>query len=125
MTTEASPACLWCGKPFQPRRGGGSRQTFCRVTCRHRFHRSARQWAERAVAAGALTVADLRNGDHAAYTLPGGGKSPAPVPEEGTAIDLLDDILHELLIDASQNALDALSADTLDRIIYYLDEREP
>jgi hypothetical protein len=69
-----------------------------------------------------LTIADLRNSNPAACTLAGGGKSPAPVPEGGKAVELLDDILHELLDDAPPNVLDALSGDTLDRIIAYLDE---
>ncbi len=127
MTTGASPACLWCGKPFKPRRGGGSRQTFCGAGCRHRFHAAARRWAEQAVAAGVLTIADVRNGNPAACTLAGGGKSPAPVPdEEGKAIDLLDDLLHELLVDTfPDTVLDALSADTLERIIAYLNEPLP
>ncbi len=72
-----------------------------------------------------LTIADLRSGDPKACTLAGGGKSPAPVPEGGKAIELLNDILHELLLDVSPNALDALSGDILDRIVAYLDEPEP
>ena len=125
MTTGASPVCLWCGKAFTPRRGGGSQQTFCHADCRHRFHGSARQWAERAVAAGILTVADLRNGNPEACTLVGEGKLPSPMTEEGKAVELLDAILDDLLIDSPPNALDALSTDTLDRIDAYLNEPVP
>jgi hypothetical protein len=68
MTTTPSPACLWCGKPFKPRRCG-SPQIFCEAACRSAFHSAGRRWAERAIACGALTVADLRNGDPQACTL--------------------------------------------------------
>jgi hypothetical protein len=123
LTTEPSPSCPWCGKPFAPRRSGGSRQTFCGADCRHRFHRAARQWAESAVAAGILTIADLRSGPGEACTLAGEGKAPAPVAEEGKAIGLLDDLLHELLIDTfPDTVLDALSAEVLGRIADYLSE---
>ncbi|HVB16495.1 MAG TPA: hypothetical protein VNF04_08185 [Stellaceae bacterium] len=57
-----------------------------------------------------LTIAELRSGDPAASSLAG---------------ELLDDILHELLLDASRNALDALSGDILARIVAYLDAPEP
>jgi hypothetical protein len=77
------------------------------------------------LAAGRLTVAHVKKGLPATRTLAGEGKSPASVPEEGKAIDLLDDILHELLSDTSPNSLDALSIDTLDRISAYLDEPLP
>ena len=72
-----------------------------------------------------LTIAELRRGHPAACTLPGGGKSSAPAPEGGRAIELLDDILHEVLLDASPNALDALSGEILARVVAYLDEPDP
>jgi len=45
--------------------------------------------------------------------------------EEGKAVELLDAILDDLLIDSPPNALDALSTDTLDRIDAYLNEPVP
>ena len=78
MMTTPSLACLWCGKPFKPRRCG-SPQIFCGAACRSAFHSAGRRWAERAIASGALTVGDLRNGDPQACTLRGrkeGGSSP-------------------------------------------------
>jgi len=82
--TAPSLACLWCGKPFKPRRCG-SPQIFCGAACRSAFHSAGRRWAERAIACGALTVADLRNGDPQACTLRGrkeGGSSP---PDTGAS----------------------------------------
>ena len=58
---NSRPVCLWCGKPFTARRGG-SRQTFCCARHRIAFHSAARRWAEHAMAAGALTIAELRSG---------------------------------------------------------------
>src|SRR5579863_5781812 len=122
--TAATVRCRWCGRTCRTRRGGSPRM-FCTSSCRSAFHTAARRWAERAVASGLLTVAELRSGDPAACALAGGGKLSAPVPEGGEAIELLDDILHELLLDASRKALDALSGDILARIVAYLDEPEP
>ena len=61
--------CLWCNRPFARRRSGGSRQMFCGPSHRTSFHTAARRWAERAIASGVLTVAELQNGTAAAYTL--------------------------------------------------------
>ena len=64
----AETICLWCAAPFTLRRGGSPKK-FCSARCRHEFHRCARRWAEAAVAAGALSVDVLKNGDPAACTL--------------------------------------------------------
>jgi hypothetical protein len=70
--------CLWCASPVTLRRGGSPRK-FCCARCRHEFHSCARRWAEAAVAAGALSVDVLKNGDPAVYTLLRGTISPTPV----------------------------------------------
>src|SRR6516225_4418399 len=61
-------ACLWCGHIFRARRGG-SPQRCCRARCRTAFWSALRRRGERAIAAGTLTVIDLRNGATAACTL--------------------------------------------------------
>jgi hypothetical protein len=61
--------CLWCSRSFEPRRGG-SRQTYCRPACRAAYHKAARQFCERAITDGRLTVQDLRNAATVPYTLP-------------------------------------------------------
>jgi hypothetical protein len=66
-----APACFWCARPFEPHRGG-SRQTFCRVACRAAYHKATRQWCEREIAEGRLSVESLRI---AAYTLPGAAEA--------------------------------------------------
>jgi hypothetical protein len=117
--------CLWCKRAFKAHKGGTARR-FCSINCRHEFHSSARRWAERAVASGMLSIAELRGGDPAACTLAGDGKSPAPVREQEKGAVLLDELLGVLLGDACPNEiLDALPEDTLERIIAYLDELEP
>ena len=70
--------CLWCGRSFIARRGG-SPQRFCRPRCRITFWSALRRWAERAVAAGALTIDHIRNADLAACTLRLGAISPTLV----------------------------------------------
>jgi hypothetical protein len=47
------------------------------------FWSALRRWGERAVAAGILTIADIRNGDPTACTLPGAAISPPPVSQGG------------------------------------------
>jgi hypothetical protein len=81
MPETAPPLCLWCGKPFTRRRNGGSRQSFCGPPHRIAFHTAARRWAERAVASGALTVAELQSGSAVACTLPGGHEAVDLLPE--------------------------------------------
>jgi hypothetical protein len=70
--------CRWCEKPFRPRRGG-SQQRFCGSKCRATFWSALRDWAERALAAGVLTVAEVRSGNPAACTLLGAAVSSPPV----------------------------------------------
>src|SRR6516162_3267583 len=72
--------CEWCEQPFEPRRGG-SRQRFCGPKCRSAFWSGLRQWGERAVVAGIVTIGDIRNGAAAACTLLPRGISTAPVDE--------------------------------------------
>ena len=74
------PTCRWCGGEFQARRRGGSEQAYCCPRHRVAFHTAARLWAERAIAAGVLTIADLRNGDPSACTLIGRASNRAVVP---------------------------------------------
>src|SRR5262245_56686401 len=81
--SDLLPLCLWCNREFQPRRSGGSRQAFCCPRHRVAFHSAARRWAERAVASGVLTIAELQNGPTAACTLVSDEVSPhqvLPIP---------------------------------------------
>lgn len=80
-------ACLWCGSGFEPRRDGGKAQRFCSPDCRLAFHRAARLWAIAAIDAGTLTVAALRNGPLATYTLVGRASSPSSVVRGGEGRD--------------------------------------
>jgi hypothetical protein len=80
MAEAVSTACQWCDEPFRARRGG-SPQRFCGARCRSAFWTALRRWGERAVAAGILTIDDIRSGDPAACTLLPGHVSLAPVGE--------------------------------------------
>jgi hypothetical protein len=108
MMTAPSPACLWCGKGFRPQ-WRGSPQVFCATACRSAFHTASRRWAESAVACGALTVADLRNGDSQACTLRGrkeqgsfgadpgsGNTAPFDVPAR-FVVEVPPSIIHALI----------------------------
>ena len=57
---SALDACLWCDQPIEPRLSGGSPRKFCSPRHRTAFHSAARRWAERKIAAGILTIAELR-----------------------------------------------------------------
>jgi hypothetical protein len=80
MTEGISDLCQWCERPFQARRGG-SPQRFCGAGCRTAFWTALRRWGERAIAAGILTVADIRNGNATACTLLPGATSAVPIGE--------------------------------------------
>ena len=69
MTIMSSERCLWCEREFQRRTSGGTPQRFCSKGCRYDFHRAARKWAMKAIDAGLLTVASLKNASTAACTL--------------------------------------------------------
>jgi hypothetical protein len=66
------------------------------------FWSTLRRWGARAVAAGILTIADIRNGDPAACTLPGGPVSGPLVAEEQDdfrqLLHAMDEILEESAI---------------------------
>jgi hypothetical protein len=78
MTEGTSAPCQWCERPFQARRGG-SAQRFCGTKCRTMFWSALRRSGERALAAGVVTISDIRRADPAACTLPGAAISPPPV----------------------------------------------
>ena len=88
--------CAWCGHDFQRRRGG-SPQRFCSTKHRALFWSTLRRWGERAVAAGSLTIADIRNGDPAACTLPGTSISASPQLASARRQNCLSDDLGGLL----------------------------
>jgi len=123
--------CRWCGRACQLRRGGSPR-VFCGPACRQQFHSAARRWAERAVAAGVLSLDQIRNGAPAACTLLPPGISPAPVdparkpapvaPAEsvGEVEELLDDLLIALL-DLPGNAWPDLVARPPDELFDRID----
>jgi hypothetical protein len=67
-TKNEPTMCQWCETPFRPRRGG-SPQRFCGPKCRMAFWSALRQWGERAIAAGTITIADVKNGVATACTL--------------------------------------------------------
>ena len=77
--------CLWCGRAFTPRATGGKRQRFCRPACRRALDAAGRRYIEVALADGALTIPDLREGPGTTRALRGMRKiSPEidrPVPK--------------------------------------------
>jgi hypothetical protein len=82
---------------------------FCAPACRTAYHTAARRWAEAGVAAGVLTIADIRKGGLAACALLPPSNSPvslsehrkpvpmAPAESADEAAQLLDEVLHALL----------------------------
>jgi hypothetical protein len=88
--------CSWCGQDLQVRRGG-SPQRFCSTEHRSLLWSNLRRWGARAVAAGILTIADIRNGHPAACTLPGAPVSRPLVAEEQDDFDRLLDEMDEIL----------------------------
>src|SRR6266481_7623004 len=108
MTVQPAEAkCSWCGQELQLRRGG-SPQRFCSTKHRSLFWSTLRRWGARAVAAGIVTIADIRNGDPTACTLPGAPISRPPASAErqdcisdnfSRLLDEMDGILGEPTIE--------------------------
>jgi hypothetical protein len=90
----AEISCTWCAKSFSPRRGG-SRQRFCCPSHRNQFHSLARSWAEKAIASGALTIADLQNGVVEPCALVPDSPTPAPLRDMHTVDPALLDALRK------------------------------
>lgn len=99
-------ACLWCTRSFEPRRGG-SRQTFCRPACRAAYHRATRQYCERAIANGRLTIEDLRTGAPVAYTLAGRGEPPSAPLAIGSPDNALSGPVTRFLVEVPRRTVDA------------------
>jgi hypothetical protein len=103
-----APACFWCARPFEPHRGG-SRQTFCRVACRAAYHKATRQWCERAIAEGRLSVEMLRNTPPAAYTLPGFEAAISPQSDIGSSPDsALSEPMARFVVEVSYYTIEML-----------------
>lgn len=70
--TDSTPrdfaACRWCAGPFDAKTVGGNRKSFCSLQCKAEFHRSLREWAQKALDAGNITLDDLRSGQNPSYT---------------------------------------------------------
>lgn len=52
--------CIWCGRPFAPRRTGGSAQRFCSARHRQAFWIAARRWTMRLIETGLISVECLK-----------------------------------------------------------------
>jgi hypothetical protein len=100
-------ACLWCESSFEPRRGG-SPQRFCAPKCRTAFWTALRRWAERAVAADTLTIADLKSGVAAACTLPARGETPRPGPNMLRDGTLSPDAPLRFIVEVERGLVDGL-----------------
>jgi hypothetical protein len=80
--TEASDRCPWCGNRFERRNDGGKAQRFCRSACRRALDAAGRRWIAGALASGALTLDDLRNGFLTTRALLPSPETPAPGPTD-------------------------------------------
>ena len=74
--------CAWCDRPFCRRCNGGKAQRFCGQRCRRQFDAGGRAFVRAALAAGRLTVAELRNAIATTRALPTSGRSALLVPEQ-------------------------------------------
>jgi hypothetical protein len=100
-------ACFWCARSFEPHRGG-SRQTFCRAACRAAYHKATRQWCEKAIADGRLTVEALRDGLPVAYTLPGYIEPPSPQSGIGSLEKVFLEPVTRFVVDVPSYTVEGL-----------------
>jgi hypothetical protein len=98
MMTPATTACDWCETPYRARHSGRE-QRFCGERCRRAFHSAVRRWTLGELAAGRLTLANIRNGLPATRTLATDAASSSPVPEGREAAAALLDELRDLVGD--------------------------
>jgi hypothetical protein len=103
VTEETSTLCPWCERPFRARRGG-SPQRFCGSKCRATFWSALRRWGERAVAAGTLTITDVKNGVVAACTPPQGNEPSLPLSDIGAGDTAPGDALR-FIVDIERSKL--------------------
>jgi len=85
--------CLWCRRPFEPRRSGGKPQRFCVPAHRRAFETAARRFLGRLIAAGELSVAAL-NAPPATRALlpgavPGGGATTLAEAAKSRSVSLV------------------------------------
>ena len=52
--------CQWCERPFQARKIGAHDKVFCCSRCKDAYHTALRRWGQQALAAGRLSVDDLK-----------------------------------------------------------------
>ncbi len=72
-------ACLWCKQFFAPRMSGGKRQRFCQPLCRRAYETAARRYVDWAIAAGTVSIADLKASPATRALVPVGEKPPAGI----------------------------------------------
>jgi hypothetical protein len=101
---RAPATCEWCERPFEPRLGG-SPQRFCGTKCRSTFWSALRRFAEQAIAAGTLTIADVKNGVVAACTPLQDIESPVQVFGNGAGDPAPDDALLRFIVDFERSKL--------------------
>jgi len=80
LNQKTLTSCQWCEGPFRARRAGTA-QRFCSSKCRSAFWTALRRWGESAVAAGVLSLDQIREGAPEACTpLPGRASSSSVAP---------------------------------------------
>jgi hypothetical protein len=103
---EAGLVCPWCTQAFRPRRRGRG-EKFCRSRCRLLFWAACRTWAERAVALGIISIADLK-ADPAACTPRWGGEAPLPCPDIPSTDQPSCEPLKWFVVEVSEARINAL-----------------
>jgi hypothetical protein len=88
--------CSWCGRALQPSRGGSPKK-FCSSRHRTEFHSAARRFAERAVAAGVVTLDAVKVGDLRACTLIQDAACSADISEAEGGQNALGALVDEAL----------------------------
>jgi hypothetical protein len=81
---------------------------YCRAACRAAYHKAARQWCERAIADGRLTVEALRDGLPVAYTLPKGSEPPSPESGVGFLDEAFIEPVMRFVVDVPRYTVEGL-----------------
>lgn len=103
---DTAPGCAWCENRFT-RRFRGSPQRFCSARCRSAFWSALRRFGERALASGALTIADLQNGQAEACAIGAIDRGESPATTTGPTSSASPEALARFVIEIPRSLLHA------------------
>jgi hypothetical protein len=117
---DTALVCPWCGQTLRLRRRGSAGR-FCCAAHRTAYWTACRKWAERAVALGILSVADLKADTEACTPFWGGNTTP-PCPEIASTDRTSPEPLQRFVVEVPQALIKALAFRDFEIVPYERDD---